>query len=58
MPERISMLHAVTETTRQSKHILFGDIRGKEISLVVSTARGNENSKANLEEVKKAVSKR
>ncbi|XDV27827.1 hypothetical protein PO909_031305 [Leuciscus waleckii] len=55
VPERISMLHAENETTRQSKHILFGDIRGKEISLVVSTARGNENSKANLEEVKKAV---
>ncbi|XP_048020759.1 helicase with zinc finger domain 2 [Megalobrama amblycephala] len=53
--ERISMLHAETETTRQSKHILFGDIRGKEISLVVSTARGNENSKANFEEVEKAV---
>ncbi|KAK9979970.1 hypothetical protein ABG768_013372 [Culter alburnus] len=53
--ERISMLHAEIETTRQSKHILFGDIRGKEISLVVSTARGNENSKANFEEVEKAV---
>lgn len=51
------MLHAEIETTRQSKHILFGDIRGKEISLVVSTARGNENSKANFEEVEKAVSK-
>lgn len=51
------MLYAETETTRQSKHTLFGDIRGKEISLVVSTARGNENSKANLAEVKKAVSK-
>nr|XP_055059150.1 helicase with zinc finger domain 2-like [Misgurnus anguillicaudatus] len=51
--ERTSMLHA--ETMRQSKHILFGDIRGVEISLVVSTARGNENSKANLAEVKKAV---
>ncbi|KAK7159588.1 hypothetical protein R3I94_005818 [Phoxinus phoxinus] len=55
VPERISMLHAQTETARQSKHTLFGDIRGKEISLVVSTARGNENSKANLEEVNKAV---
>ncbi|KAG1934973.1 regulator of nonsense transcripts [Pimephales promelas] len=55
VPERISVLRAETETTRQSKHTLFGDIRGEEISLVVSTARGNENSKANLEEVKKAV---
>ncbi|XP_065122965.1 3'-5' exoribonuclease HELZ2 isoform X1 [Paramisgurnus dabryanus] len=53
--KRTSMLHAETETMRQSKHILFGDIRGEEISLVVSTARGNENSKANLAEVKKAV---
>lgn len=54
--ERASMLHATTESMRQSKHILFGDIRGVEISLVVSTARGNENSKANFAEVTKAVS--
>ncbi|XP_056129591.1 helicase with zinc finger domain 2 isoform X2 [Lampris incognitus] len=32
------------------KPIVFGDIKGKEISLVVSTAKGNENSKANIEE--------
>lgn len=49
------MLNAETER-RQSKHILFGDIRGEEISLVVSTARGNENSKANFGEVDRAVS--
>ncbi|KAI2667799.1 Helicase with zinc finger domain 2 [Labeo rohita] len=55
VPERTSMLHVETERMRQSKHILFGDIRGEEISLVVSTARGNENSKANTEEVEKAV---
>uniref|UniRef100_A0A8C1BIQ8 Si:dkey-97a13.6 n=1 Tax=Cyprinus carpio carpio TaxID=630221 RepID=A0A8C1BIQ8_CYPCA len=53
--ERTSVLHIQTERSRQSKHILFGDIRGDEISLVVSTARGNENSKANFAEVKKAV---
>ncbi|XP_026145910.1 helicase with zinc finger domain 2-like [Carassius auratus] len=53
--ERTSVLHIKTETKRQSKHILFGDIQGDEISLVVPTARGNENSKANIEEVKKAV---
>ncbi|XP_051990661.1 LOW QUALITY PROTEIN: helicase with zinc finger domain 2-like [Xyrauchen texanus] len=53
--ERTSMLHTETDRERKSKHILFGDIQGVEISLVVSTARGNENSKANLAEVKKAV---
>lgn len=56
--ERTSVLQIETERTRQSKHILFGDIQGEEISLVVSTARGNENSKANFAEVKKAVSER
>uniref|UniRef100_A0A672Y8S5 Helicase with zinc finger domain 2-like n=1 Tax=Sphaeramia orbicularis TaxID=375764 RepID=A0A672Y8S5_9TELE len=35
--------------------IVFGDIRGKTVSLVVSTAKGNENSKANREERKKVV---
>ena len=35
--------------------IVFGDIRGEEISLVVSTAKGNENSKANREERDLAV---
>uniref|UniRef100_A0A671L5M8 DNA2/NAM7 helicase-like C-terminal domain-containing protein n=2 Tax=Sinocyclocheilus anshuiensis TaxID=1608454 RepID=A0A671L5M8_9TELE len=53
--ERTSVLHIETEGMRHSKHILFGDIRGVEFSLVVSTARGNENSKANFAEVKKAV---
>nr|XP_699251.2 helicase with zinc finger domain 2 [Danio rerio] len=53
--ERTSVLNAETEGRRQSKRILFGDIRGEEIGLVVSTARGNENSKANFDEVKKAV---
>ena len=35
--------------------IVFGDIKGKEISLVVSTKKGNENSKANVAEQKKVV---
>ncbi len=56
--ERTSVLHIETERMRHSKHILFGDIRDAEISLVVSTARGNENSKANFAEVEKAVSER
>lgn len=56
--ERTSVLHIETERTRHTKHILFGDIRDAEISLVVSTARGNENSKANFAEVEKAVSER
>ncbi|XP_063767169.1 3'-5' exoribonuclease HELZ2-like isoform X2 [Eleginops maclovinus] len=35
--------------------IVFGDIKGKTVSLVVSTAKGNENSKANEEERIKVV---
>ncbi|XP_076870212.1 3'-5' exoribonuclease HELZ2 [Brachyhypopomus gauderio] len=35
--------------------IIFGHVEGKEISLVVSTERGNENSKANIEEAKEVV---
>ncbi|ETE60056.1 Peroxisomal proliferator-activated receptor A-interacting complex protein, partial [Ophiophagus hannah] len=37
--------------------IIFGHIEGRERSLVVSTEEGNENSKANLEEVEQVVSK-
>ncbi|XP_066558925.1 3'-5' exoribonuclease HELZ2 isoform X2 [Amia ocellicauda] len=41
----------------QNRHspILFGHVEGKEISLVVSTEKGNENSKANLEEAEVSV---
>ncbi|XP_071017732.1 3'-5' exoribonuclease HELZ2 isoform X1 [Oncorhynchus clarkii lewisi] len=42
----------------QSHHltpILFGHVYGKEISLVVSTERGNENSKANSAEAEESV---
>ena len=35
--------------------ILFGHVAGTEISLVVSTEWGNENSMANVEEAKQAV---
>ncbi|NXA78414.1 HELZ2 Helicase, partial [Thryothorus ludovicianus] len=35
--------------------IIFGHVEGKEHSLMVSTEEGNENSKANLEEVAQAV---
>ncbi|NXS81986.1 HELZ2 Helicase, partial [Erpornis zantholeuca] len=35
--------------------IIFGHMEGKEHSLVISTEEGNENSKANLEEVAQAV---
>uniref|UniRef100_A0A8C8R7D6 Helicase with zinc finger 2 n=1 Tax=Pelusios castaneus TaxID=367368 RepID=A0A8C8R7D6_9SAUR len=35
--------------------IIFGHIEGKEQSLMVSTEEGNENSRANLEEVEQAV---
>ncbi|XP_058635595.1 helicase with zinc finger domain 2-like [Onychostoma macrolepis] len=35
--------------------IVFGHVEGKESSLVVSTERGNENSKANAEEAEEVV---
>jgi len=35
--------------------IIFGHVEGKEQTLVISTEEGNENSKANLEEVEQAV---
>uniref|UniRef100_A0A671RZT0 DNA2/NAM7 helicase-like C-terminal domain-containing protein n=1 Tax=Sinocyclocheilus anshuiensis TaxID=1608454 RepID=A0A671RZT0_9TELE len=35
--------------------IVFGHVEGKEKSLVVRTERGNENSKANVEEAKEVV---
>ncbi|XP_028431025.1 helicase with zinc finger domain 2 isoform X1 [Perca flavescens] len=35
--------------------IVFGDIKGETISLVVSTAKGNENSKANQKERDKVI---
>ncbi|XP_066521197.1 3'-5' exoribonuclease HELZ2 [Hoplias malabaricus] len=35
--------------------IIFGHVEGNELSLVVSTERGNENSKANVEEATEAM---
>ncbi|XP_054247880.1 helicase with zinc finger domain 2 [Indicator indicator] len=35
--------------------IIFGHVEGKEQSLIISTEEGNENSRANLEEVQEAV---
>ncbi|NXI53091.1 HELZ2 Helicase, partial [Chloroceryle aenea] len=35
--------------------IIFGHVDGKEQSLIISTEEGNENSKANMEEVEQAV---
>uniref|UniRef100_H9GHU7 Helicase with zinc finger 2 n=1 Tax=Anolis carolinensis TaxID=28377 RepID=H9GHU7_ANOCA len=40
---------------RSSCAIIFGHIEGKEKSLMVSTEEGNENSRANLEEVQQVV---
>ncbi|KAI1890439.1 hypothetical protein AGOR_G00153720 [Albula goreensis] len=41
--------------SQQLTPILFGHVLGEEISLVVSTERGNENSKANVAEAEQAV---
>ncbi|KFO93891.1 Helicase with zinc finger domain 2, partial [Buceros rhinoceros silvestris] len=35
--------------------VIFGHVEGKEQSLIVTTEEGNENSKANLEELEQAV---
>ena len=35
--------------------IIFGHVNGQEISLVVSTQHGNENSKANVKEAEQTV---
>ena len=40
---------------KKPKTIVFGHINGKEISLVVSTKKGNQNSKANVAEQQKVV---
>lgn len=39
----------------KSMPIVFGHIEGTTISLIVSTAKGNENSKANKEEKNRVV---
>nr|XP_015220183.1 PREDICTED: helicase with zinc finger domain 2 [Lepisosteus oculatus]XP_015220184.1 PREDICTED: helicase with zinc finger domain 2 [Lepisosteus oculatus]XP_015220185.1 PREDICTED: helicase with zinc finger domain 2 [Lepisosteus oculatus] len=40
---------------RRATSILFGHVEGKEMSLIVSTEQGNENSKANMEEAEQCV---
>lgn len=46
---------SVLRVDNKTMPIVFGDIKGKTISLVVSTAKGNENSKANHEERQKVI---
>ncbi|XP_076606270.1 3'-5' exoribonuclease HELZ2-like [Chaetodon auriga] len=47
--------NSVFRVDNKTMPIVFGDIEGKTISLVVSTAKGNENSKANHEERTKVI---
>ncbi|XP_051996512.1 LOW QUALITY PROTEIN: helicase with zinc finger domain 2 [Xyrauchen texanus] len=51
VPHKPSLFHT------ESRHtpIIFGHVEGKEKSLLVSTERGNENSKANDEEAEEVV---
>ncbi|KAJ4940413.1 hypothetical protein JOQ06_026716 [Pogonophryne albipinna] len=46
---------SVLRVDNKTMPIVFGDIRGKTVSLVVNTAKGNENSKANEEERIKVI---
>ncbi|XP_062401622.1 helicase with zinc finger domain 2 [Sardina pilchardus] len=41
--------------SQQPTPILFGHVEGKEVSLMVATERGNENSKANVEEAEQTA---
>uniref|UniRef100_A0A8C8JQH6 Helicase with zinc finger domain 2 n=1 Tax=Oncorhynchus tshawytscha TaxID=74940 RepID=A0A8C8JQH6_ONCTS len=41
---------SVLQADSQQKHIVFGNVIGEEVSLVVSTEKGTENSKANRAE--------
>ncbi|XP_051562534.1 helicase with zinc finger domain 2-like [Myxocyprinus asiaticus] len=51
VPHKLSLFHTESRQTP----IIFGHVEGKEKSLVVSTERGNENSKANEEEAEEVV---
>uniref|UniRef100_A0A8C7KD26 Helicase with zinc finger domain 2 n=1 Tax=Oncorhynchus kisutch TaxID=8019 RepID=A0A8C7KD26_ONCKI len=42
--------NSVLQVDGKQTHIVFGNVSGEEVSLVVSTEKGNENSKANMEE--------
>ena len=46
---------SVLRVGNKTMPIVFGDIEGETISLVVGTAKGNERSKANKEERDKVV---
>ncbi|GLD65959.1 helicase with zinc finger domain 2-like protein [Lates japonicus] len=46
---------SVLHVDERTMPIVFGDVKGKTISLVVNTAKGNENSKANKEERNKVI---
>ncbi|XP_034143471.1 helicase with zinc finger domain 2 isoform X2 [Esox lucius] len=47
---KVNPSNSVFKVAEKQTHTVFGDITGKELSLVVSTEKGNENSKANMEE--------
>lgn len=42
--------NSVLQADSRQTHIVFGNVSGEEVSLVVSTEKGNENSKANMKE--------
>ncbi|KAI1890441.1 hypothetical protein AGOR_G00153740 [Albula goreensis] len=46
---------SVLMTSNKNRHIVFGHVTGLEVSLMVTTEKGNENSKANREESEIAV---
>ncbi|XP_005952142.1 helicase with zinc finger domain 2 isoform X2 [Haplochromis burtoni] len=51
----VEQQRSVFQVDHKTKPIVFGDVKGKTISLVVNTAQGNQNSKANLEERNKVI---
>lgn len=46
---------SVLQADSQQTHIVFGNVIGEEVSLVVSMEKGSENSKANREERNEVV---
>ncbi|XP_058486886.1 helicase with zinc finger domain 2-like [Solea solea] len=47
---------SVLRVDKKAMPIVFGDVRGETVSLFVCTSKGNERSKANLEEREKVIS--
>ncbi|XP_070708382.1 3'-5' exoribonuclease HELZ2 [Pempheris klunzingeri] len=47
--------NSVLRVDKKTMPIVFGNIEGKTISLIVNTAKGNQNSKANKEEAEKVI---